>query len=134
MIVMIQFIKRINSDLYVIDSNNVITATNYRITRNNITVTDTAIKSNNTTLITISDIETQFQANRLFYGQLTTYDPVMGKTVERFKVRNEDLEIYKYSDSTYTTSDVVMNYVTNGDNFNELEDGSLQGWNPYTDQ
>ena len=26
-----------------------------------------------------------------------------------------------------------MNYITNGDNFNLLEDGSLQGWNPYVD-
>ena len=130
----VQFIKRINSDLYVIDSNNVITATNYRITRNNITVTDTAIKSGSVTLITIDEIETQFQANRLSYTQLTTYDPVMEKTVERFKVRNGDLEIYKYTDYSYTTSNIIMNYVTNGDNFNELEDGSLQGWNPYTDQ
>ena len=130
----VQFIKKNNNDLYTIDSNNVITATNYRITRTNITVTDTAIKSGNTTLITIGDIETRFQANRLSYNQLTTYDPVMERTVDRFKVKNGDLEIYKYEDYSYTTSNIVMNYVTNGDNFNELEDGSLQGWNPYTDQ
>ena len=130
----VQFIKRINSDLYVIDSNNVITATNYRIIRDNITVTDTTIKSGNVTLITIDEIETQFQANRLSYTQLTTYDPVMQRTVSRFKVRNGDLEIYKYTDYSYTTSNIIMNYVTNGDNFNKLEDGSLQGWNPYTDQ
>ena len=130
----VQFIKKVDDDLYVIDSNNVITATNYRITRDNITVTDTAVKSGNTTLIIINEIETKFQANRLAYNQLTTYDPVMERTVDRFKVHGGDLEIYKYNDYAYTTSDVVMNYVTNGDNFNELEDGSLQGWNPYTDQ
>ena len=130
----VQFIKKVDDDLYVIDSNNVITATNYRITRDNITVTDTAVKSGNTPLITINEIETKFQANRLAYNQLTTYDPVMERTVDRFKVHDGDLEIYKYNDYAYTTSNVVMNYVTNGDNFNELEDGSLQGWNPYTDQ
>ena len=130
----VQFIKRIDSNLYTIDSNNVITATNYRITRDNITVTDTAIKAGNTPLITIDEIETRFQANRLSYNQLTTYDPVMEKTVDRFKIKDGDLEIYRYKESSYTTSNIVMNYVTNGDNFNILEDGSLQGWNPYTDQ
>ena len=125
----VQFIKQ--ADTYVIDDNNVITATNYRITRDNITVTDTEIKSGNTTLITLGDIETRYQAYRLVYGQRTTYDPIMERTVDLFKV--DDREIYRYTDYTYTTSNVVMNYITNGDNFNVLEDGSLQGWNPYTD-
>ena len=134
----IQFIKKVDSDLYIIDSNNVITATNYRIINDNIKVVETeeniTIKSNNTTLITIGEIESQFQVNRLAYNQLTTYDPVLERTVDRFKVQNSDLEIYRYTDYAYTTSNVVMNFITNGDNFNELEDGSLQGWNPYTDQ
>ena len=134
----VQFIKKVDNDLYVIDSNNVITATNYRIVADDLTVIDTEtgikIKSGDTTLISISDIETRFQANRLAYNQLTTYDPIMERTVDRFKVKNGDLEIYKYDDYSYTTSNVVMNYVVNGENFNILEDGSLQGWNPYTDQ
>ena len=131
----VQFIKKNSNDVYeIVDSNNVITATNYRITRNNITITDTAIKSGNTTLITIGEIESKFQANRLAYNQLTTYDPVMERTVDRFKVEGTDLEIYKYSDYEYTTSNVITNFITNGNNFNYLEDGSLQGWNPYTDQ
>ena len=58
----------------------------------------------------------------------------MEKMVDRFKVEGTDTEVYKYTQSMYTTSNVVMNYIVNGDNFNALEDGSLQGWNPYTDQ
>ena len=123
----VQFIKQANT--YVTDDNNVITATNYRILRDNIIVTDTEIKSGNTTLITLNDIETRYQANRVAYGQRTTYDPVMEKTVDIFKAG--DREIYKYTDYSYTTSNVVTNLITNGDNFNSLEDGSIQGWNPY---
>ena len=82
-------------------------------------------------IILINEIETKYQANRLVYAQRTTYDPVTKRTVDIFKAN--DREIYKYTDYTYTTSNVVMNYITNGDNFNVLEDGTLQGWNPYVD-
>lgn len=125
----VQFIKQ--ADSYTIDDHNVITATNYRILRDNIVVTDTEIKSGDITLITLGEIETRYQANRLVYNQLTTYDPVIERTVDRFKAN--DREIYRYTDYVYTTSNVVMNYITNGENFNVLEDGTLQGWNPYVD-
>ena len=134
----LQFIKRSLNDVYEIDSKNVITATNYRVLED-VTFNDTAIqvtRENNGFLQTITIIsllqpETRYQANRLAYGKRTVYDKVMEKTVDLYKAG--DREIYKYTDYTYTTSDVVMNYITNGDNFNTLEDGSLQGWNPYTD-
>ena len=125
----VQFIKQ--ADTYTIDDKNVITATNYRIIRDNITVTNTEIKSGDITLITLNGIENKYQANRLVYGQRTTYDPVMQRTVDLFKA--DDREIYRYTDYTYTTSNVVTNLITNGDNFNVLEDGTLQGWNPYVD-
>ena len=125
----LQFIKQ--AENYTIDDKNVITATNYRILRDNITVTDTEIKSGNVTLITLGEIETKYQANRLAYNQLTTYDPVMQRTVDRFDAAGH--EVYRYIDYVYTTSDIVINYITNGDNFNVLEDGTLQGWNPYVD-
>ena len=83
-------------------------------------------------IILINEIETKYQANRLVYNQLTTYDPVMGRTVNIYKL--DDREIYEYTDYTYTTSNVVTNFITNGENFNVLEDGTLQGWNPYTEQ
>ena len=125
----VQFIKQ--ADTYTIDDKNVITATNYRIIRDNITVTNTEIKSGDITLITLNGLENKYQANRLVYGQRTTYDPVMQRTVDLFKA--DDREIYRYTDYTYTTSNVVTNLITNGDNFNVLEDGTLQGWNPYVD-
>lgn len=125
----IQFILKVDSALYTIDDKNVITATNYRIMDENLVVTDDAIKSGDTVLIYLGNIETKYQANRLVYNQLTTYDPVMERTVERFKAGDRD--IYKYTDYAYTTSNVIVNYITNGENFNILENGTLQGWNPY---
>lgn len=131
----VQFIIRDdNRQQYTIDDKNVITDTNFRIT------TELVFKNNQfetisgTPIITFDEIETQYQANRLAYNQLTTYDSVMERTVDRFKVEDGDLEIYRYTDYNYTTSNIVTNFITNGDNFNVLEDGSLQGWNPYTDQ
>lgn len=90
-------------------------------------------ENSSTLIISINEIEKRYQANRLGYSQLTTYDPVMGRTVDRFKIENGDREVYRYIDYTYTTSNVIVNYITNGENFNVLEDGTLQGWNPYND-
>ena len=129
----LQFIRQANN--YKTDDKNVIIATNYRIT-NEVIVTDTDIKINNITKIIITGAETFYQAYRLAYNQLTTYDPVMGRTVERFQIIEDGQpgrEVYKYTDYTYTTSNVVLNYITNGENFNALEDGTLQGWNPYVE-
>ena len=84
-----------------------------------------------TEVISIDDVDRLFQANRLNYAQKTTYDPIMGQTVNIYKVG--DREVYQYSEDIYTTSNVVQNFIANGDNFNALEDGSLQGWNPYVE-
>ena len=143
----VQFILRNeDSKAYVIDNKHVITATNFRIENElfykEIEVEDNGISTlsrgfydaNNTLIISIFQSENKYQANRLGYGQLNTYDPVMERTVDRYVVNNGDLEVYKYTDYTYTTSNVVTNFIVNGENFNILEDGSLQGWNPYTDQ
>ena len=132
----VQFIIRDENRQYTIDDKKVITDTNFRITtdlvyhkdNNNVITFQT---TDGITIITLGDIENRYQANRLAYNQLTTYDPVMERTVDRFMAG--DREIYRYKDYTYTTSNVVMNYITNGENFNVLEDGSLQGWNPYVD-
>ena len=134
----VQFIIRDNNREYTIDDKNVITDTNFRITTelsyDEKSQNDEIIKGfwlGSTLIISLEEVETKYQANRLVYNQLTTYDPVTGHTVSILKAN--DREIYKYTDYTYTTSNVVMNYITNGDNFNLLEDGSLQGWNPYVD-
>ena len=131
----VQFIIRDENRQYTIDDNNVITDTNFRITDElTYDAENNCFKKDEVPVITIEGIENRYQANRLAYNQLTTYDPVMGRTVDRFKIDGSDSEVYRYTDYTYTTSNVVFNYIVNGDNFNALEDGTLQGWNPYTDQ
>ena len=127
----VQFIIRDDNRQYVIDDKKVITDTNFRITTE-LTFNNNSFWYNGVEILRIGEIETQFHANRLAYSQLTTYDPVMQRTVDRFKF--DDREIYRYTENTYTTSNVVMNFITNGDNFNLLDDGTLQGWNPYTEQ
>ncbi len=126
----IQFIIRDENKQYTIDDKNVIIDTNFRIT------TELEYKSDgfylgNNRIISISEVETKYHVYRLAYGQLTTYDPVMERTVDRFRMG--DREVYRYTDYTYTTSNVVTNFIVNGENFNSLEDGTLQGWNPYVD-
>ena len=127
----VQFIIRDENRKYTIDDKNVITDTNFRITTDLVFKNNHFEDENGNLIITIGEIENRYQVNRLAYNQLTTYDPVMERTVDRFAAG--DREIYRYKDYTYTTSNVVMNYITNGENFNVLEDGSLQGWNPYVD-
>ncbi len=131
----IQFIVRDENRQYIIDDKNVITDTNYRITTDLIYKDDGFYlnESDVNPVISWEGIETKYQAYRLVYNQLTTYDPVMQRTVDRFGIAGEEREIYRYIDYVYTTSNVVLNYITNGDNFNILEDGTLQGWNPYVD-
>ena len=129
----VQFIIRDENKKYTIDDKNVITDTNFRII-NELEYKNDGFYLEDTKIISFEEIETKFQANRLAYNQLTTYDPVMSRTVDRFQTEDGETEIYRYTDYEYTTSNVVMNYITNGENFNALEDGTLQGWNPYTDQ
>ena len=126
----VQFIIRDENRQYTIDDKNVITDTNFRI-MTELTYEDDGFYLNDNRIITFGEVEKRYQANRLAYNQLTTYDPVMQRTVDQFKMGDRD--IYRYTDYTYTTSNVVMNFMANGDNFNALEDGTLQGWNPYVD-
>ena len=130
----VQFIIRDEENRrYTIDDKNVITDTNFRITTD-LEFKDNGFYYNDNQIISIGEVETRYQANRLAYNQLTTYDPVMKRTVDRFQTEDGLTEVYRYTDYEYTTSNVVMNFITNGENFNALEDGTLQGWNPYTDQ
>ena len=129
----VQFILK-SSGQYTIDEKNVITDTNYRILTE-LVYKDSGFyidQDSSTPIITWSSIDTYYQANRLAYNQKTTYDPVTKHTVDCFK-SGSDREIYKYSDSVYTTSNVAINFIANSDNFNVLEDGTLRGWNPYVD-
>ena len=69
----------------------------------------------------------------MVYKQLTTYDPVMQRTVNCYSITGQEDKIYSYIDYQYSTSDVLTNFVTNGENFNVFENGTLQGWKSNTD-
>ena len=125
----VQFIKQDTSHLD--DKNNII-ATNYRIL-DELKYKDGEFKLGNTTVITVNELETAHHAYRLVYKQKTTYDPVMKRTVDIFSIGDEKEAAYRYTDSDYTTSDVVISYVTNGNNFDVNSEGSLQGWRTDTE-
>ena len=126
----VQFILQNQDRIYNTDDNNCIIADNYRILDELTYDSENRVfKFNDITVITIGEIETKYQAYRMAYNQLTTYDPVMGRTVQRYTAEGlEDKEVYSYTDYVYSTSSVLTNLLTNGDNFNIYEDGSLQGW------
>ena len=135
----VQFMRESDKDSFKLDSNNVIIGTNYRILTDVTYTTDeqTGLISFDVEGATVSPVTdennrpqyTSNQGFRLAYGQLTTYDPIMERTVNVYQIGdNTDKQVYEFVDSTYTTSDVVMSYVTNGSNFNVYENGSLQGW------
>lgn len=128
----VQFIERDESKEYTIDSKNVITDTNYRIL-NLLEYKEDGFYIEDTCIIKFVELETRYQANRLAYNQLTTYDPVMQRTVDIFE-SDDGEQVYRYKDYLYTTSNVVTNFIANGEDFNVLDNGTLQGWNPYTDQ
>ena len=146
----VQFMRAVDEPNFKFDSNNVIIGTNYRIETpvtyvideqtglTSFYVDSAAVPSVRTTASPETDDHdrpwyTSNQGFKLAYGQLTTYDPVMERTVNIYQTKIEPVkQIYEYVDSTYTTSDVVMSYVTNGSNFNVYTNGSLQGWSNAT--
>ena len=127
----VQFILQSNEP-YITDDNNTILATNYRF-NDELSYDEEShnFMKGEQVAIEVQKIETAYQAYRLVYNQITTYDPVMGKTVKKYKL--DDEEIYEFTDDQYVTSNVVLNYIANGDNFNLYEDGSLQGWDNHTE-
>ena len=136
----VQFIlQESNPHNYQLDDNNTIKATNYRIETELIYDDNGLFKKDNgngtyTNIISIIksgdrlDLNTEYHAYRKVYGHLSTYDPVMGRTVKRYKLDGLESEIYNYTDYIYSTSDLVVNYISNGDKFNTYDNGTLQGW------
>ena len=120
-----------------VDSEDVIISTNYRFLDEAKFVFD---ENNEISKITIGDtiitVEGTYnlnQAYRLVYSQKTTYDPVMGKTVSLYRASYEDApqDVYSYIDYQYVTSNIVTSFITNGSDFDILEDSSIQGWSQY---
>ena len=132
----IQFLREADRENWIYDDQNSIIGTNYRILNNaiyNFSSSEppelVSLTIGNTTLL-MEGLYTEYHGYRVVYGQLTTYDPVMQRTVEVYKSsqQNVNKRIFKYTDFEYTTSDVITSYITNGSNFNAYSDGSLQGW------
>lgn len=133
----VQFIWEGDKNSFEITDDHVIKSTNYRF-KNDVTY----IYTNNTitgftvdgTTFNIESLNYSNQGYRLVYGPLTTYDPVMDRTVEIYKAEYDDgaREIYHYTDYSYVTSDVVTSYMANGSSFNVYDNGTLQGWSNTT--
>lgn len=131
----VQFIRESDRDNFILDSDKVVTSTNYRfVTEVEIDKDKTTITNGDGLVIDIEEIFDEFQAYRLVYSQLTTYDPVMKRTVQLYESKISDgiQQIYGYSDYLYITSNIVTSFLTNGTDFNKFENGSLQGWSAAT--
>ena len=142
----LQFIKaEADESKYDIDSHSNITALNYRfnfdvvfktITDSNGNVLHYYIDDlNGTHLIEYAYIYKNHEVYRTIYQQLVCHDPVMDRIVDEYEYEEDytRIKVYHYTDSVYTTSNVITSFITNGEHFNTYEDGSLQGWNTYTD-
>lgn len=128
----VQFIRENDRKDFVIDDDNVIKSTNYRITTPVTYVIDDTTHEV-TGLENIATINGSYYSNqgyRLVYKIKTTYDPIMDRTVDVYQAAYDDgvREIYHFLDYSYTTSDVVMSYITNGSDFQLFDNGKIQGW------
>ena len=140
----VQFMLRDPQREVIKNDKNVITDTNFRIKTDLIyDEAARAFKKDNTIVIQINtnsqtgalDVDNEYHAYRLAYNQLTTHDPVLDRVVQRYSVEGRNTEVYSYTDYNYTTSNIVSNFITNGDNFSIIKnsEGTVpQGWSGYT--
>ena len=128
----VQFIRQKDSKKFVIDDDNVIKSTNYRI----LTPVEYVIDDTTQEVTALKDIAVingsyyNNQGYRLVYKIKTTYDPIMNRTVDIYQAPYGDgtQEIYHFLDYNYTTSDMVVSYIANGSDFTKYEDGRPGGW------
>lgn len=127
---LVQFI--LQSTTYDVDSNNNITATNYVID-DELELKEDGFYKDNIKVIDLGALYLEHQVYRVVLKQLSTYDTIMERTVDRYDANGT--EVRRYSDYIYTSSDIVVSYITNGSNFN-VYDGErvdrLQGWSNNT--
>lgn len=127
---LVQFI--LQSTTYDVDSNNNITATNYVID-DELELKEDGFYKDNIKVIDLGALYLDHQVYRVVLKQLSTYDTIMERTVDRYDANG--IEVRHYSDYIYTSSDIVVSYITNGSNFN-VYDGErvdrLQGWSNRT--
>ena len=137
-IVDVQFLRAADREKWSYDNNNAIIGTNYRFPENiSYDNLDEPMAINyGSAAINIGLINTESQGYRLVYNNLTTYDPVMGRTVNTYRFTYDDgliQDIYNYSDSHYGTSAILQNYVTNGSNFTTYNGTGITGWSEAVD-
>ena len=128
----VQFLRQTDNLDWTYDDNNAIIGINYRILTDvsyDETNNEIIIKEQNAKII-IGNINMLHQGYRLVYNQKTTYDPIMGRTVNEYIADYEgnNQQVYEYDDYVYTSSAVVLPVITNGSNFSVYEKGSLVGW------
>ena len=135
----LQFIlKEDDTSKYNIDSTNVISATNYRFDYE--LEFETTEDSEGHTVYYINDKQGNhviwysyayqiYEGYRLVYQQISSYDAIMERIVDQYT--DGPNYINHYTDSVYTTSNVVTSFVANGDKFSTYEDGSTYGWDRY---
>ena len=134
----VQFLRAADQDSWLYDNNDAIVGTNYRLlesvsydqleTSHQITYGAAAIN--------VGSLSTEHQGHRLVYNILSTYDSVMGKTVDKYQLTHSDghtQDIYHYTTSHYETTAVVQNYVTNGSNYTISNTGGINGWSNTVD-
>ena len=134
----VQFLRAADREKWSYDDNNAIIGTNYRFPENISydNLDEPMVINYGSAAISIGLINTESQGYRLVYNNLTTYDPVMGKTVNTYRFTYDDglvQDIYNYSDSHYGTSAILQNYVTNGSNFTTYNGTGITGWSEAVD-
>ena len=136
----VQFLRAADRQEWSYDSNNAIIGTNYRlldqieynIIGNSIELTYNGAR------IRVNQINMLHQGYRLIYNILNIYDPVLGKTVDIYRINYEGgatQDIYHYIETEYATPSILTNYITNGNNYTTYNGTHITGWSEavYTD-
>ena len=134
----IQFLRASDSSNWIYDDNNAIIGTNYRILEPVTYGTrDGSIVINyGSAAINVGPINTESQGYRLVYNVLTTFDPVMNKTVGIYRINYEGggvQDIYHYTDTEYGTASILTNYITNGNHYTTYNGTGITGWSEAVD-
>ena len=151
--VYLQFLRDSDSKDWSRDDNDVITGVNYRYNgtltykeeekeedgNKKILVKSFVIRDDNPDsdidVINIGELYTTHKGYRLVYQPRAIYDSVMEQYVELYEVdlTGETQEIYKVTTTDYSTSTLVMSYVSNGTDF-ETDDKkkTIVGWDSVT--
>lgn len=134
----VQFLRAADQDSWSYDNNDAIVGINYRLLE---PVSYDQLETNHqitygSAAINVGSLSTEHQGHRLVYNILSTYDSVMGKTVDKYQLTHSDghiQDIYHYTTSHYETTAVVQSYVTNGSNYTISNTGSINGWSNMVD-